>query len=69
MPGLHGDDPSTLMQRADIAMYAAKKQGKDILAYDPGADRRTPERLAMLGELRRGLDRGELFWSTNSRSA
>ena len=59
--GLHGDDPSTLMQRADIAMYAAKKQGKGILAYDPGADRRTPERLAMLGELRRGLERGELF--------
>lgn len=59
--GLHGDDPATLMQRADIAMYAAKKQGKGILAYDLGADRRTPERLAMLGELRRGLDRGELF--------
>jgi len=59
--GLHGDDPSTLMQRADIAMYAAKKQGKGVLAYDPGADRRSPERLAMLGELRRGLERGELF--------
>ncbi|RON43564.1 hypothetical protein BK666_21080 [Pseudomonas frederiksbergensis] len=59
--GLHGDDPSTLMQRADIAMYAAKKQGKGILAYDPEADRRSPERLAMLGELRRGLERGELF--------
>lgn len=59
--GIHGDDPSTLMQRADIAMYAAKKQGKGILAYDLGSDRRSPERLAMLGELRRGLDRGELF--------
>jgi len=59
--GLHGDDPSTLMQRADIAMYAAKKQGKGILAYDSGSDRRTPERLAMLGELRRGLNAGELF--------
>ncbi|WP_082377927.1 putative bifunctional diguanylate cyclase/phosphodiesterase [Pseudomonas sp. RIT-PI-q] len=59
--GLHGDEPSMLMQRADIAMYAAKKQGKGILAYDPGADRRSPERLAMLGELRRGLDRRELF--------
>lgn len=59
--GLHGDDPSTLMQRADIAMYAAKKQGKGVLAYDPGTDRRSPERLAMLGELRRGLERRELF--------
>ncbi|SDT32519.1 putative bifunctional diguanylate cyclase/phosphodiesterase [Pseudomonas prosekii] len=59
--GLHGDDPSTLLQRADIAMYAAKKQGKCVLAYDPGTDRRSPERLAMLGELRRGLERRELF--------
>ncbi|MGV8916551.1 MAG: putative bifunctional diguanylate cyclase/phosphodiesterase [Pseudomonas sp.] len=59
--GMHGDDPSTLMQRADIAMYAAKKQGKGIIVYDLGTDRRSPERLAMLGELRRGLNRGELF--------
>ncbi|TPG93887.1 EAL domain-containing protein [Pseudomonas caspiana] len=59
--GLHGDDASTLMQRADIAMYEAKKQGNGILTYDPGADQRSPERLAMLGDLRRGLDRGELF--------
>jgi diguanylate cyclase (GGDEF)-like protein len=59
--GLHGDDSSSLMQRADIAMYEAKKQGKGILTYDPGSDQRTPERLAMLGDLRRGLDRGELF--------
>jgi diguanylate cyclase (GGDEF)-like protein len=59
--GLHGDDPSTLMRHADIAMYAAKKQRKSIHSYDPGADRRSPERLAMLGELRRGLERCELF--------
>ncbi|WP_397453684.1 putative bifunctional diguanylate cyclase/phosphodiesterase [Pseudomonas sp. NA-150] len=59
--GMHGDDPLTLLQRANIAMYEAKKQGKGMLAYNPGADQRTPERLAMLGELRRGLDRGELF--------
>lgn len=59
--GIHGDDTSTLMQRADIAMYAAKKQGKGVLDYDPGSDRRSPDRLAMLGELRRGLERGELF--------
>ncbi|MHC8300426.1 diguanylate cyclase domain-containing protein [Pseudomonas sp. ZS1P83] len=35
--GLHGDDTATLMQRADIALYAAKKQSKGILAYNPGA--------------------------------
>ncbi|MHC8380329.1 putative bifunctional diguanylate cyclase/phosphodiesterase [Pseudomonas sp. LB3P14] len=59
--GMHGDDTSTLMQRADIAMYAAKKQGIGILTYDPESDRRSPERLTILGELRRALDRGELF--------
>ncbi|MDB5998024.1 MAG: Diguanylate kinase [Pseudomonas sp.] len=59
--GMHGDDTSTLMQRADIAMYAAKKQGIGILPYDPESDRRSPEHLTILGELRRGLDRGELF--------
>ncbi|MBK5355942.1 EAL domain-containing protein [Pseudomonas sp. TH41] len=59
--GLHGDDTSTLMQRADIAMYAAKKQGMGILTYDPESDRRSPEHLTILGDLRRGLDRGELF--------
>jgi diguanylate cyclase (GGDEF)-like protein len=59
--GMHGDDTSTLMQRADIAMYAAKKQGMGILTYDAESDRRSPEHLTILGDLRRGLDRGELF--------
>nr|WP_256735537.1 diguanylate cyclase [Pseudomonas sp. dw_612] len=59
--GLHGDDSSSLLQRADIAMYEAKTQGKGILAYDPGSDQRSPERLAMLGDLRRGLDRDVLY--------
>ena len=26
--GLHGDDAATLLQRADVAMYVAKEQGR-----------------------------------------
>jgi diguanylate cyclase len=58
---LHGDDPVTLMQHADIAMYLAKRQGKGVAAYDVELDRSAPQRLALLGELRRGIERGELF--------
>lgn len=61
LAGLHGDDAITLMQRSDVAMYVAKGQGKGVSAYDSGADRHTPQRLALLGQLRRGLERGELF--------
>ena len=58
---LHGEDPVTLMQHADVAMYAAKKHGKGVMAYDAESDRRAPQRLALLGELRRGIERAELF--------
>jgi diguanylate cyclase (GGDEF)-like protein len=58
---LHGDDPVTLLQRADVAMYAAKLQGQGVLAYDPDADLHTPERLQLLGQLRMGIERNELF--------
>lgn len=58
---LHGDDSSTLMQHADIAMYEAKTSGKGVLVYDSQTDQRTPERLALLSELRLGIERCELF--------
>ena len=59
--GEHGNDPSTLMQRADIAMYAAKQRSLGVASYDEGADSHTPERLALLGDLRRALSSDELF--------
>ncbi len=58
--GVHGDDMATLLQRADIAMYIAKEQGIGVLAYDPGLDDHSPERLGLLGEMRRALDQDEL---------
>jgi diguanylate cyclase (GGDEF)-like protein len=59
--GEHGSDTSTLMQRADIAMYAAKQRNLGVASYDEGSDSHTPEKLALLGDLRRALSSDELF--------
>jgi diguanylate cyclase (GGDEF)-like protein len=49
-----------LMQHADVAMYLAKQRRSGVERYVPDLDRNSPARLALFGELRRGLDRGEL---------
>jgi diguanylate cyclase (GGDEF)-like protein len=61
LSGRHGWDATTLLQRADIAMYVAKAQNLGVFAYEPGADGHTPTKLALRGDLRRGLERGELI--------
>ena len=58
--GHHGQDAVTLLQRADIAMSVAKDQSRGIFVYDPAADRHSPAKLAVLGDLRRALERSEL---------
>jgi len=50
----------TLVQRADVAMYLAKQRRSGVERYVADLDRNSPSRLALFGELRRGLDRGEL---------
>jgi predicted signal transduction protein with EAL and GGDEF domain len=60
LSGEHGTDPTTLLQRADIAMYIAKVQNLGVFAYDPHVDGHTPAKLALLGELRRALNLGQL---------
>jgi diguanylate cyclase (GGDEF)-like protein/PAS domain S-box-containing protein len=56
----HGTDAETLTQRADIAMYNAKRSGRGYAFYAPEDDRSSLRRLALVGELRRALDRNEL---------
>jgi diguanylate cyclase (GGDEF)-like protein len=56
----HGDDVSTLLRHADVAMYEAKRSATSIETYHPDRDPYSPERLALLGELRRALDHDEL---------
>ncbi len=60
LSGEHGTDSTTLLQRADIAMYVAKSQNLGVFAYSPDVDGHSPAKLALLGDLRRALERGEL---------
>lgn len=60
---LYPDDATAvevLLQRADVAMYLAKERRTGVEMYASAADRNSPARLSLLGDLRRGIDRGEL---------
>jgi diguanylate cyclase (GGDEF)-like protein len=48
-----------LLQHADVAMYLAKQRRSGVERYVADLDRNSPARLALFGELRRGLDRSE----------
>ncbi len=56
----HAVDGVGLLQRADVAMYVAKGRSDGVATYDPSQDVHTPDRLALLADLREGLSRGEL---------
>ena len=56
----HGEDVSTLLRRADVAMYEAKRIGTGIETYDPGRDPYSAERLTLLSELRNAIDHDQL---------
>lgn len=47
----HGSDATTLMRRADVAMYVAKSTHHGFEVYSPEADAHSPARLVLLGEL------------------
>lgn len=50
----HGDNPDTLLRRADVAMYAAKKTGEYVI-YDASHDQHSPLRLALSGALQQAI--------------
>jgi diguanylate cyclase (GGDEF)-like protein len=52
----HGRDAHVLLQRADIAMYAAKQANSGHAFYESRFDHHDPTRLALLGELRRAIE-------------
>ncbi|HKO02092.1 MAG TPA: EAL domain-containing protein [Thermoanaerobaculia bacterium] len=56
----HADDADTLMKRADIAMYDAKKNHSQIAIYEPGRDEHSVRRLSLMMELRQAIARDEL---------
>ena len=56
-----GDDVSTLLKHADVAMYCAKDQGRNAYHYfKPEMDVHALERLMLENALRRAVDRDEL---------
>ncbi|MGH2450621.1 MAG: putative bifunctional diguanylate cyclase/phosphodiesterase [Candidatus Limnocylindria bacterium] len=57
----HGQDVNTLLRRADVAMYAAKRSGSGVCLYDAEQDRHTAASLSLSSELRLALERDELL--------
>ena len=51
----HGDDGEVLLQRADVAMYAAKRARERVARYDPQTDWSSPTRLRLAADLRAAL--------------
>jgi diguanylate cyclase (GGDEF)-like protein len=56
----HGRDVTTLIQRADVAMYDAKRTQGRVETYSIDRDPYSPARLSLLGELRRAIESDEL---------
>jgi diguanylate cyclase (GGDEF)-like protein len=56
----HGEDVNLLVQRADVAMYEAKRAQTRIETYAADRDPYSAERLQLLGELRTAIEAGQL---------
>ncbi len=57
----HGKDADTLIQRADVAMYVAKKNNLDFVIYSKDIDKHSQHRLTLMGELRHAINNDELL--------
>jgi diguanylate cyclase (GGDEF)-like protein len=56
----HGTTVVTLLQRADVAMYEAKRGRLGVVTYAADRDPHSADRLGLLAELRQGIERDEL---------
>src|SRR5579863_6903141 len=56
----HGRTPEDLLQRADIALHLAKGGSSGQCLYDPAIDRHSPQRLALMAELRLAIEEEQL---------
>ncbi|MGA7815980.1 putative bifunctional diguanylate cyclase/phosphodiesterase [Caballeronia sp.] len=56
----NGTDMNTLLRRADVAMYTAKRANLGFALYDERDDQHSAERLSLMSELRQAVERDEL---------
>jgi diguanylate cyclase (GGDEF)-like protein len=56
----HGAQASALLQRAEVAVFAALGSEEPVSVYDPAADPHRPERLSLMSDLRVALDHDQM---------
>jgi len=56
--GERGEDGAALLRQAEAAMYDAKHRGDQVAVYTRDATHHSPDRIALLGDLRRALRSG-----------
>ena len=57
----HGADADTLLQRAEVAMYAAKRDKTGFAVYHRKHEKNSPRKITLAGELRESLESGTLY--------
>ena len=56
----HGSESATLLRRADIAMYEAKRKNLGVTVWDDRYDQHSSDRLSLMSDLRQAVDNDEL---------
>jgi len=59
-PG-HGTDPDSLIRRARMAMFEAKRRGSDSAVFTPELEQQRTNRLALMIDLRRAIEQKALM--------
>lgn len=55
-----GMPPRELLRRADVALYLALRHDHGVTTYAPALDPYRPDDVSLMGELRAGIERGEM---------